>query len=427
MLLFFIFLLLITLGMPIALSMGMVPLGYNIIVGKYPFSIFPYKMFDVIYNFCLIAVPLFILGGNLVTKIGVTERLVIFSNELVGRIRGGMSHVNIVVSTIFGGLNGSAVGDAAAVGAILIQPMKNMGFSSAYAAAVTAASGTISGIIPPSIPFIIYASAIPDVSIGALFIGGIVPGLLICLGQCLGGYVVSVRRNYPKITDPFRLRMFVKDTIDAIPALILVGIIIFGLRSGVFSPTEVASVIVVYSLMLGFVVYRNLTVHTLFAALYETAMTTGVIFLVIACAGPFMWVLTRMGATASLTYSFLGLSSNPVIWWVIVAGFLLIAGMIMDTVANLLIIGPIVFNAAKELGFDPFVSSIAIVILLLIGVATPPVGVSLFTTSAIAKERIEKVSIEAIPFIIPELVVVAIILIFPDLAKFLPRVFGYEV
>jgi len=424
---FLTFLVLIAIGLPISIAMGMVPFGYLGITHKYPFAILVYKMFDVIDNFCLIAVPLFILGGNLITAIGVTEKLLGFCNEIVGRFRGGLSHVNVLTSTIFGGLNGSAVGDAAAVGSILIRPMKKMGYSGAYAAAVTAASGTISGIIPPSIPFIILASSVPNISIGALFIGGIIPGILICVGQCAAGYVVARVRNYPKLSDPFELAKFFRMTWDALPALLLVGLIIGGLRSGVFTPTEVASVIVTYALFLGFVVYRNLNFAILLKTLHETAITTGVIFLVIGCAGPFMWLLTRLGVTETLSRSLLGVTVNPVLWWIIVSAFLLVAGMLMDTVANLLIVGPIVYGAFEPLGFDPFVGSIAMVILLTMGTTTPPVGISLFVTSSIAEETIERVSVEVIPFIIPEIVVVMLILLFPGLAKFLPQLFGYIV
>jgi len=427
MLLFVIFLFLIAIGIPIAISMGMTPMAYNIFTRECPFKIISYMMFDAIDNFSLIAIPLFILGGNLITKVGVTEALVEFSGEIIGRVRGGLSHVNVIVSTLFGGLNGSAVGDAAAVGAILIKPMKKMGFSAAYSAAVTSASGTISGIIPPSIPFIIYASVVPEVSVGALFIGGILPGVLICLGQCISGYLLSVRRNYPKIVELFRLRKFAKDSLKAIPALILVVLIIFGLRSGLFTPTEIASVIVVYSLILGFFLYRNLTLHTFLTTLHETAITTGIIFLVIGCAGPFMWILTAMGVTASVSSQLVAITKNPFLWWAIMFFFLLFSGMIMDTAANLLILGPIAFSALKEIGFDPFVGSLAIVIILLMGVTTPPVGISLYTTCAIAEEGIEKASSDVIPFLIPEAITVAIILIFPESAKFLPRLFGYEV
>jgi len=425
--LFLIFLALIAAGIPIAIAMGMVPFGYVIISGDFPITMLSYKMFDAIDNFCLIAVPLFILGGNLITQIGMTQKLVAFSNELVGRITGGLSHVNVVVSTLFGGLNGSAVGDAAAVGSILIKPMREAGFSKAYSAAVTAASGTISGIIPPSVPFIIFATAVPHMSIGALFVGGIVPGVMVCLLQCLAGYFISKHRHYPKITEPFHFSSFWKVSLEAVPALILVGIIIFGLRGGVFTPTEAGSIIVIYALLFGFVIYRTLNLKSFFSILRETAVTTGVIFLVIGSAGPFMWLLTRMGATQTLTQSLLSLTSNPVLWWVLVAIFLLIAGMVMDTVANLLILSPIVFLAAKNMGFDPFVSSIAIVILLIVGTSSPPVGISLFVTCAIAEERIEKASLDVIPFLLGPIIVVAILLCFPELAKIVPRLFGFMV
>ncbi len=181
------FFLIIIVGFPIALALGVVPAGYVLITGEYPLTIVPFMMYERVNNFSLIAIPLFIFGGNVISKIGVTEKLIAFSNEIVGRLRGGLSHVNVLVSTLFGGLNGSAVGDAAAVGSIIIKPMIKTGFPPGYSAAVTAISGTISSIIPPSIPFILYTAAVPEVSIGALFIGGIVPGVMMCFGQCVDG------------------------------------------------------------------------------------------------------------------------------------------------------------------------------------------------------------------------------------------------
>ena len=427
MVLFVLFFVLIALGMPIAIAVGIVALGYNVATGTFPFTIIPYKMFDIINNYSLIAVPIFIFAGALVTRIGVTEKLVELGNELVGRIRGGMSHVNVVASTMFGGLNGSAVGDAAAVGSILIPAMKKHGFSKGYSAAVTAAGGTIAAIIPPSIPMIVFASVVPEISIGALFISGIIPGILICISMCVAGYIVSVKRNYPKIETPFKLKKLIADFVQAIPALILVAIIIFGLRSGVFTPTEIASVIVVYALILGVFIYRNLTVEQFFAALYETVMTTGIVFLIIACAAPFMWMVTKIGVTESICSALLGISTNPFIWWIVVAVFLLFAGMVMDITANLLILGPIVFTAAQKLGFDPLITALVIVMILLMGIATPPVGIALYATCAIADESIEKASVEIIPFLIAEGIVVALIIIFPEIAKFLPRLFGYVV
>jgi len=427
MILFSVFLILIFLGLPIALALGVVPFGYFLITGEYHFTLLASQMYAAIDNFTLIAVPLFILGGAVITRVGLTERLVEFSNELVGRFTGGLSHINVLVSTLFGGLNGSAVGDAAAVGSLLIKPMIKMGFGRGFSAAVTAASGTISGIIPPSIPFIIYATAVPGVSIGALFIGGIVPGILVCVFQCLAGFFISKHKNYPKVTTPFSWRVMGKATVKAFPALVLVFIIIFGLRSGVFTPTEVASIIVVYALGLGFLFYRNLSLKKLMDALFEATLTTGIIFMVIAFAGPFMWLLTRMGVTDQMTASVTGFSTNYFMWWIVVGLFILAAGMIMDTVANILILSPIIYQASCHLGFDPFITSIATVMLLIIGTASPPVGISLFVTSSIAGVRIERTALYVIPFILAELAAVAFVLSFPGIIKFLPRLFGYEV
>lgn len=427
MILFIIFLVLIFLGLPIALALGVVPFGYFLITEEYPLTLLACQMYAALDNFTLIAVPLFILGGAVITRVGVTEKLVNFSNEMVGRLTGGLSHINVLVSTLFGGLNGSAVGDAAAVGSILIKPMVNMGFGRAFSAAVTAASGTISGIIPPSIPFIIFATAVPGVSIGALFIGGIVPGVLVCVFQCLAGYLISKQKKYPKVTTPFTWGAFGKATLEAIPALVLVFIIIFGLRSGVFTPTEVAAIIVVYALGLGFLFYRNLNYQKFMEALFEATITTGIIFMVIAFAGPFMWLLTRMGVTDQMTASVTHFSTNYFLWWLAVGLFVLIAGMIMDTVANILILSPIIYQASCQLGFDPFVTSIATVMLLIIGTTSPPVGISLFVTSSIAKVRIERTSLYVMPFIAAELIVVAFVLACPNAIKYLPRLFGYEV
>lgn len=427
MFLFYFFLILISIGFPIALAMGIVPFAYVLITGEFPMKVLPYKMFEVLENFSLIAIPLFLLGGSLVTRIGLTEKLVNFSNELVGRMTGGLSHVNVLVSTIFGGLNGSAVADTAAVGSILIKPMIKMGFSRAYTAAVTACGATISAIIPPSIPFILFCTSVPNISIGALFISGIIPGILICFFMCLAGYFISKRRNYPKLETPFALKKLWVSTIDVLPALLLVGIVVGGLRSGVFTPTEAASVIVVFCLFWGFLVYRNLNFSILVDALVETTLIIGTIFLIIGCAGPFMWVLTRIGANDTISFALAGVSASPVIWWTVAIVIMLVAGMIMDTVANILILSPFFFEAAVAQGTDPLVSAFAISVVFLIGTVTPPVAISIYVAAAIAEEKIEKIGMEIIPFVIAELAVVALALIFPELVKFLPRAFGYKV
>ena len=427
MLLFLVFFILLAGGFPIAISLGIVPLGYVLSTNEFVTAVVAYKMFDGLDKYTLTAIPLFILGGNLVTSVGLTDRLITFSNELIGRVRGGLSHVNVIVSTMFGGLNGSAVGDAAAVGSILIEPMKRSGFSKGYASAVTACSGTISGIVPPSVPFIIYASVVPGISIGALFIGGILPGIMICFGQCVVGYILSVRRDYPRIKTTFKWRRFINTTFSASPALILVVIIIGGLRSGVFNPTEIGSVICVYAITFGFFVNRELSIRSLCDCLYKTTVDLGIIILVVACAAPFMWLLIKTGTIETISSFFGGFTDNMMLWWLIVGIFLLISGCVMDPVANLLIVGPVIHVAATQIGLDPFTSSLVIVIILIMGVATPPVGISLFVTSAISGASIEDTSREVIPFLIPIVITVIILIVFPDVAKLLPRLFGYDV
>ena len=424
--LFLFFLILLTLGVPIAIAMGVVPFVYVIFSDICPNCLLGYKMYDSVDSFTLIAVPLFMLGGNLVSVVGMTQKIINFADQIVGRIRGGLSHVNVLVSTILGGLNGSAVADVAAVGAILIKPMKKNGMKGSYAAAVTSVGGAIAAIIPPSIPFIIYATSVGDISIGALFVGGILPGICICCLMIVTGYIISVKRGVPKSEGKFEIKKFFKASIEASPALILVAIVIIGLRGGMFTPTEAGSIIVFYSLFVGIIIYKNLTLKILTNVLKETAVMTGVVFLVISAAGPFMWVLTRIGSINSLTDFFINLTTNPVLWWIGVFIFLLVAGMIMDTVANLIILSPIVYEAAKSMGFDPFVSSLVIAILMILGTVTPPVGVSLFVSSAIAEESIEDTGKEAIPFVCCVLFVLVIMLLFPNFTKFVPRLFGYQ-
>ena len=424
--LFLVFLVLLVLGIPIAIAMGVVPFVYVFSTGVCPVSLLGYKLYDAVDSFTLIAVPLFMLGGNLVSATGMTHKIIAFADQIIGRITGGLSHVNVLVSTILGGLNGSAVADVAAVGAILIKPMKENGMKGSYAAAVTSVGGAIAAIIPPSIPFIIYATSIADISVGALFVGGILPGIIICILMIITGYIISVKRKIPKRTEEFEFKKLLKATFEALPALILVGIVIIGLRGGMFTPTEAGSIIVFYSLLVG-LINRKLTLKKLADLLLETSIMTGVVFLVISAAGPFMWVLTRIGSIDSLTNFFINLTDVPVLWWAGVFVFLLVAGMIMDTVANLIILSPIVYEAAKSMGFDPFVSSLVICILLILGTVTPPVGVSLFVSSAIAEETIENTGIEAIPFILCVLLVLVALLVFPDFAKFVPKLFGYQI
>ncbi|GAB5469188.1 MAG: TRAP transporter large permease [Rhodospirillales bacterium] len=415
---------LILLGMPIGFAMALLPAVYIAITDVAPLTSIPYQMYTALDKFPLVAVPLFLLAGELMNLGEVTDRMLKLSREVVGRLRGGLSHITVMLSMLFASLNGSAVASTATVGNVMIPAMRKAGYSGSYAASVTAASSTIGGIIPPSIAMILFAS-VTNTSVGKLFSAGILPGILIGLMFMVVGYMVSLRRKYERYETPFSWPLLWHAFRRAILALALPLILYFGIVGGVFTPTEAGAVVCFLAFVIGKFVYRSLTYAALWTAMRNTVRMTATIFLIIAAAGPFSWLLTTLGALQGLEGFLTGLKDNYLLFLLAFLAIVLVAGMLSDIVANLIILGPSLLASAVAVGLTESQAAMVICIGFLLGTVTPPVGICYFTASRIAGEKLEKVAADLVPFIAAEVVLLFLILAVPPITGLIPYLAGY--
>jgi C4-dicarboxylate transporter DctM subunit len=371
----------------------------------------------------LMAVPFFILAGNIMSAGGMTGRLVKFCNALVGSFRGGLAYINVVISMIFAGITGAAVADTSAVGAILIPAMKKDGYDSDFSAAVTATSSTIGPVIPPSIPFILYG-VLGEVSIASLFLAGFVPGVLLGLFQMgVVGYYAHTR-GYPKSRRP-SLREAFRVSVDAFLVLLMPIIILGGILTGVFTPTESACIAVFYALFIGLFIYRDIHLRDLPRIIVKTGATSSLVMLVIGTASIFSWLLASEEIPQLVTESMLTLTQNKIIILLLMNILLLIIGTFMELTASLIILAPVLLPLMLEIGVDPLHFGVILVLNLVIGLTTPPVGVCLFIACSIARTSLEKLSRAIIPFLLASIAVLIICTYWEGLIMAIPKYFGY--
>ncbi|MTI60435.1 MAG: TRAP transporter large permease [Firmicutes bacterium] len=392
--------------------------------GMIPLNIIPNKMFSGINSFPQLAIPFFVLAGQLMNKCGITKRLVQFADVIIGKVYGGLAQVNILASIIFAGLTGSGVADTSAVGSILIPAMEEQGFKRDYSAAVTAASSVIGPIIPPSVLMVIYANVV-GISVGELFAGGIVPGVLVGIGLMVLCFFYAKKYDHPRRTESISVKHALSVTKDGILALIMPIIIIGGITLGVFTPTEAAAVAVAYALFVGFFIFRTLKLKDLPSALLESARTTGVILLIMSSATAFGWALTVLHLPEMLANWVLSITTNPFIILLFINIFLLFMGMIMEVGANVIILAPILAPLAMNLGVDPLHFAIIMIVNLNIGLATPPLGVCLFVAAPIAKITLEDITKAILPFLAVEIAVLLLLTYWPQVVLFVPNLLGY--
>jgi len=416
---------LLFLGMPIGFVLGIAGVVGVLQAGGPDFlSMAPKRFFAGLNLFPFLAMPFFILAGEIMNHTGITRQLVRFAETLVGYLRGGLAHTNMVASVFFAGITGAATADAAAFGKTLVPAMVDQGYSRPFACAVTAAGSIIGPTIPPSSLMVIYGS-IMGVSIGGLFASGILPGLLICL-VCMAIIAAMARRlNLPKAERQASLWEILKAFRSSILALIMPAIILGGILGGIVTPTEAASVAVAYALFVGGVIYRALTLRDLMAMLIRTARITGVIFLIIASASVLGWWLAFMQIPQAIANGFLDISSNPAVVILMIVAMLLVVGMLMDITAMLIILAPVLAPLTAAIGMDPLHAGIVFVLALNISLMTPPVGACLFVLSSVTGESIERISAALWPFILAEVTILFVIAYWPGLALMLPRLFGF--
>jgi C4-dicarboxylate transporter DctM subunit len=418
----FVFFLLI--GVPIAFVLGLTPLMAMMTQGETPLILAAQRIFTGIDSPILMAVPFFILAGNIMSASSMTRRLVAFCNILVGWLRGGLAYVNVVISMIFAGITGAAVADTSAVGSILIPAMKKEGYDTDFAAAVTATSSTIGPIIPPSIPFIIYG-VLAEVSIASLFLAGFVPGVLLGLFQMgVVGYY-SRKRQYPKGRLP-SLKESLKGVGDAVLVLMLPIIILGGILSGIFTPTESACIASFYALFISFFVYRDIRVRDLPRILINTGATSSLVMLVISMASIFSWILAVEEVPQLVTEIVLKATANKYLILLFLNAILLIVGTFMETGASLIILTPVLLPLMVQIGVDPLHFGVILVLNLVIGLTTPPVGVCLFIACSIGQTSLERLSRAILPFLLASIVVLLICTYWESLIMAIPIYFGYK-
>jgi tripartite ATP-independent transporter DctM subunit len=412
------FLLLVVLGFPIVFSLAITSLLYLAVYGI-PVITMAQKMISGIDTYALLAVPFFILAGNLMNTGGVTRRLFRFASAMVGHIPGGLGHANVLASMIFAGMSGAAIADAGGLGTIEIKAMRDEGFDIGFSAAITAASSTIGPIIPPSIPMVIYAS-IASVSVGKLFLAGAVPGILMGLALMIMVYFVAKKRKYP-VHARFSLREAAFSFGDGFLPLLTPVIILGGILGGIFSPTEAAIIASSWALILGILVYKEIRLKDLLSIVMDTIKTTSMVVFIISAAAIFGWLLGREQVPQTVAQLLFSISKDPNVILLIIIVFLLIIGCVMETTAALILLTPILVPPVMQLGIDPVHFGLVMVLDLMIGLLTPPVGVVLYITSSIAKISFEEMSRVTAPYLIPLIIVLLISAFVPAVVMTLPN------
>ena len=375
-------------------------------------------------SFPLMAIPFFMLAGELMNKGGITMRLVEFSQAFMGHLRGGLAHVNVLSSMLFAGLSGSAVADTSALGSMLIPAMEKQGYTRKFAAAITAASSVIGPIIPPSGIMIIYAYVMGE-SVAALFLAGIVPGILVGIGLMLVVKLMADKYDFPvasrKYTWPERGQASIKAFWPLLTPVIILG----GILGGIFTPTEAAAVAVAYALFIGFFVLNSLTIKEVPGILIRSGMTSAVVLLLVGAAMAFKTVVSLSHAPEQLAAYILSLSSNPLVLLFLINVLLFIVGMFLDAGPAIIILGPILGPIFTSLGVDPIHFAIIMSVNLTVGLATPPMGLVLFVASAVSGERVEAIAKAILPFLAVEVIVIFLITYVPAISMTIPRLTGF--
>ena len=426
--LWFVWLFLVTLmiGVPIAFALGIAPIAGFLIDGELVFlKLVPQRLFLGINQFPLLAIPMFILAGEIMNVGGITQRLVDFANALVGHLRGGLAHVNVVSSVLFAGLSGSAVADTSALGSILIPAMEKDGYTKRFAAAITAASSVIGPIIPPSIIMVLYA-LVMSVSVGGLFAAGFVPGLMMGLGLMIAVSITARRRSFPKREKMASSSEMGRAFRRAFMPLLTPVIILGGILSGVFTPTEAAGAAVAYALLISFLITRAMRFRDLKRVLLRAGVASATVLLVVATATLFAGIVTLSGFPNKLSAFVFGLTENPLLLLFMVNVLLLIAGMFLDAGPAILVLGPVLAPTMLQLGVDPLHFAIIMCVNLTVGLATPPMGLVLFVASTLTRLPVLDIARELLPFLVVHIVIIYLVTYFPALSMTLPRLLGFS-
>lgn len=410
----------IAIGVPIAISLGISSMVIIFVYGTSTILFQARSIVTAVNSYPLLAVPLFILAGDLMYSGGLTKRIVAFVDSLVGSVKASLAYANILASTFFAAISGSSPATVAAIGTNMIPEMEKRGYSKEYSTAVTAASGMIGVMIPPSIPFIIYGIT-AEQSVSTLFIAGVIPGLLFALGYMVVAYILYQKNKFDATTDKFKMSRVVKTFKDAIWALLAPVIILGGIYGGIFSPTEAAAVAVFYALIVGLFIYKDMKLQDVFKIFMKSGLTAGTVLVLVAFASTFGRLLTLQQVPVQLANFLLNVSDNPIIILLIINLFLLFVGMFMETIASIIILTPILLPIITQIGVDPIVFGVILTVNLAIGFCTPPLGVNLFVASGVSGLSIEKISKSILPYFIVMLILLLLITYIPEISLTLPR------
>ncbi len=423
-LLLLVLVLLILLGAPIGFTLILIPVVYILITDAAPMILIPSQMFSAIDAVPLTAIPFFMLTGELMTSATITDRLVELSQRIIGRMRGSMAQANVLVSMFFAGMNGSVVADTATVGSLLVPAMKKAGYPSDFAAAITAVSSTIGGIIPPSIMMIVLANA-GGISVGALFAGGIIPGLMIGLMLMIINYFIAKKNNFERSEEPFSLKALAisgyRSSFALLIPIVLVGAVVFGVAGVV----EAGALTATIALIVGLFIYRTITWNNCKSAFVRAFRNSAMVFIIIAASGPFSWLLTSLGAINQLEQWLLSYTYNPLLFALVLVLFICLLGMVMDSAANIIVVGPVLVDVMVKAGYPDVQAALIVVVGFLIGSVTPPVGVAFFTAGAIANVRLEKVALAMLPYLAALFLLLFVLIVVPQFTMYLPQVFGF--
>ena len=408
-------------GIPISFALGLVSVGI-LSLQDFNLLIVIQRMFGGVDSIALIAIPLFMLSGELMFRGGMSERLVDFADTLLGHMPSGLAMVSILACMFFAAITGSAIAATAAIGGIMIPLMKEKGYDYTFSAPLLACGGSIGPIIPPSIPLLVYGT-LANVSVGALFIGGVVPGILMGIGLMIFCYFIGKKRHYVGREKAATLKEILSTGKDTVLALIMPVIIIGGIMTGIFTPTESGAVAVFYALVVSILVYHQMTWKTFWEALVNSAKSSGQVLVVVACASLFTWVITVNQVPQAVTAYLKAAITNKYMLLLIINIILLIAGTFIDTTSAIVIFAPLFIPLVKAMGIDLIHFGLIIAVNLTIGMCTPPLGVCLFVSGSIAKISLKDQMHDLLPMLGVLIVVLLLVTYIPELTLFLPRIF----
>ena len=409
----------IILGIPIAFALGLSSVLGIMFFMNISIAVITQRLFVSIDSFALLAIPLYMFAGFLMGEGGISKKLIDFSYSLVGRVRGGLAHVNILSSMIFAGMSGAAVADTAGVGGILIPSMVNKKYSREFSVAVTAISSTIGIIIPPSIPMVVMGGML-NISVGKLFLGGIIPGVLAGLAMMVVSYFVAKQENIEVESGKVSFKEIWSSFKSAFFAIIMPVFVVGGIIFGLVSPTEAGGIAVVYALIAGGLIYRELTLNKIWCALKETAVGSAKIYLIIGTAGLYTWLLTVNGFQRTVGNILISITDSQLLLMAIMMLIMVIITTFMEVLASLILLLPVLFPIAMQVGIDPIYFGVMIVVSVSIGLVTPPVGICLFVASELGGISILKATKSIVPYILCVVVIAIILLAVPQMVTYIP-------